>query len=229
MKRILVAACAAMGFVSSASAQPVPVFNWSGFYIGGSVGYMYADVDWQYYNLPAGTGSLTSRGNRAVGAGHIGYQWQNGNYVYGLEASWQFPARAKHQCDAPLFCAAFDSFVRIDNLLTVGPRLGYAMNDRWLPYITGGYAVGQVTSAFYAKGFPGINASAWGTHVGWFVGAGVEYAYSRNFVIGVEYQHVDLSTELHSSTPIPAVGAARYISPAIDTVKIRLSLREIVK
>jgi outer membrane immunogenic protein len=70
-------------------------------------------------------------------------------------------------------------------LSTARGRVGYAFGH-WLPYITGGLAVGDVQAS--APGFSGMT----NTQVGWAAGAGVEYALSNNWSAKVEYLHVDL-------------------------------------
>jgi outer membrane immunogenic protein len=229
LKRIAIAAIAVMGMSSAAHAQRTPVFNWSGFYLGASASYMNAPVDWQYYGLTPDTGYLKSRTSTVLPAGHIGWNWQSGSFVYGIEASFQAPAKTQRQCDSPIFCAAFDSYVRMDELITVGPRAGYAFSERWMVYLTGGYAYARVESGFYAKGFPDFAAKTYSGHDGYFIGAGVEHAWRNWLVIGLEYMYVDLESQLQKNTVVPAVGAAHYINPEAHIVRFRLSLKDLVK
>jgi outer membrane immunogenic protein len=63
-----------------------PAFSWAGWYVGVSVGYAMhhsSQTDVGCY-FPCSTWDGWSDGV-AVG-GHIGYNWQFGNFVYGLEA-----------------------------------------------------------------------------------------------------------------------------------------------
>ncbi len=73
-----------------------------------------------------------------VVGGQIGIQHQFGNIVLGVEGTLTTAFRDSHaSTDCPntlLTCAA-----RFDDVLTVGPRIGWAMG-KWMPYITGGYA-----------------------------------------------------------------------------------------
>src|SRR5215470_18879718 len=61
-----------------------PMFDWTGFYIGGNVGYGSAHND---ISIPGATGSEDLNG--IIGGGQIGYNWQTGAWVFGLEADFQ--------------------------------------------------------------------------------------------------------------------------------------------
>ena len=62
---------------------PVPVSDWSGFYAGSLVGYGWTDAEASLSGAPGVTGSDTVDG--ATGVGVIGYNWQNGAWVFGVE------------------------------------------------------------------------------------------------------------------------------------------------
>ncbi|MGA9201977.1 MAG: outer membrane beta-barrel protein, partial [Pseudolabrys sp.] len=69
---------------------------------------------------------------------------------------------------------------------TTRARVGYAFN-RWLPYVTGGVAYGNIQAVQPT----GTSTS---TNVGWTAGAGVEVGINRNWSAKVEYLHIDLGT-----------------------------------
>ena len=77
----------------------------------------------------------------------------------------------------------------IDNkwLATARLRLGYAF-DRWLPYLTGGAAFGDVKATRVGLNSAGTND----VMAGWTVGGGVEYAFLGNWTAKLEYLYVDL-------------------------------------
>jgi len=220
LKRIAIAVIAAFGIAGGAQAQPAPVFNWSGFYIGGSVGYISAPTEWSYYNLPGQ--NIFSRPSQAIGAGHIGFLLQNNRFIYGLEGTVQAPLLTQRQCDAPIFCPNYDSYTQIKSAFTLGPRFGYSYG-RWMPYVTGGLAMAEIATGFYAKGFPDVAAKHDKTHFGWFAGLGVEYMLMDNLLVGFEYQHMELAEELQKTTVVPATGVSHYVSAHSDTVRIRLT------
>jgi outer membrane immunogenic protein len=70
---------------------------------------------------------------------------------------------------------------------TLRPRLGYAF-DRFMPYITGGLAVGNVEAS-------DATSSDSGTAVGWTAGAGIETALTDNVTARVEYRYTDLGSD----------------------------------
>jgi len=74
---------------------------------------------------------------------------------------------------------------RNDFLATARGRIGFAA-DRWLPYVTGGLAVGNIRAT--VPGAAGIDE----TNAGWTVGGGLEFALAGNWTAKAEYLHVDL-------------------------------------
>ena len=109
-KAIAIAALAATSAVSAASAAdmavkapppPVEIWNWTGFYIGGNIGYSWgrANADVTYFNPVTGAvivppaGSITNRSFNMDGGllgGQAGYNWQTGSWVWGAEADIQW-------------------------------------------------------------------------------------------------------------------------------------------
>src|SRR5207245_3241537 len=105
-KAIAASALAAMAATSAASAADLaarpytkapmmePVYNWTGFYIGGNVGYSWGrSRDTSTLTNTAGTVLFTSVDrsdlNGVVGGGQVGYNWQVQNWLWGLEADIQ--------------------------------------------------------------------------------------------------------------------------------------------
>src|SRR5690349_9655157 len=89
-------AVAAPATAADLSARPVyqapapvaaAVFSWTGFYIGGNLGGKWGRFD---ETLSNPSSSITfSRGDSNtsfVGGGQIGYLWQTGQFVFGIEA-----------------------------------------------------------------------------------------------------------------------------------------------
>jgi len=192
---------AARPYTKAPPVAAAAVYDWSGFYIGGSAGYGWADVGHQTLNTngsfwslgPAGPfgGLQNVRPSGAVYGGQIGYNWQITNWVFGLEAQG-FGANLRRTDDS-IFFPGDNLAARIEGLFTATGRIGYAV-DRWLPYIKGGYAGAQVKTINREP--PPINSrdisldhSEWRS--GFVIGAGVEYAVDRNWILGVEYNYMD--------------------------------------
>ena len=119
------------------AGAPAPT-SWSGFYFGGQSGFQWSEFDTGY---PAfGTAFSVSHDSWVVG-GVIGIQHQFGAFVVGIEGNLIVAYRDDYaSADCPntsYTCAA-----RFDDVLTIGPRFGWAMG-KWMPYITGGYGLGE--------------------------------------------------------------------------------------
>lgn len=153
----------------------VPGYSWTGFYLGIQGGGGFGRSDWAAY------GSDTDVSGGLVG-GTAGYNWQSGSWVFGLEAdiAWANIKGDFTNALCPTGCETKNSW-----LGTGRGRLGWAL-DRWMPYVTGGVAFGDVEATQAGVG------SVSETSVGWTVGAGIEGAIAGNWTAKLEYLYVDL-------------------------------------
>ena len=150
-------------------------YNWTGFYTGINGGYGWGRSNFE--GVPS-TGSFTVDGGLVGGT--LGYNWQSGQAVFGLETDLDWSnIRGSAACGA-LTCDTRNSY-----LGTARGRLGYAW-DRIMPYVTGGLAYGNIKGT--ATGFGGVNTS----RAGWTLGAGTEFAIAGPWTAKVEYLYVDL-------------------------------------
>lgn len=192
-------------------------YNWSGWYVG-----LNAGGDWgrstSSTRVDQGGGvplfiiplppAITALGAPAsystsgfTGGVHGGYNWQSGSLVLGLEADFDYFRSAGSATVAGPMPGGLagnitiSSSISTDWLLTVRPRLGFAVNN-WLLYGTGGLAVSQVKASWASTVCCGTteNVSVTSTRAGWVAGAGVETALRDNWLVGAEYLHVDLGT-----------------------------------
>jgi outer membrane immunogenic protein len=178
----------ALGFAQSAAAadlsleplykappaQVTQPYNWTGFYVGANGGGGWGHSFWS----GNGTGLGLSGGQAG---GTVGYDKQLGNVVFGVEGDidWSGFNGTSTAAGCP-GCSTSDSW-----LSTVRGRVGYSI-DRFLPYVTGGLAAGDIRAA--APGFAGGNT----TNAGWTLGAGLEVALPGNWSAKAEYLRVDL-------------------------------------
>ena len=168
-------------------APPELPFSWTGFYAGINGGYAWGQSSWSDPLVGADSGKFNTSGG-LVG-GQLGYNWQTGPVVLGIETDgdWMGIKGSTHgtggvcAADGGGQCQTQQSW-----LGTTRARIGYAF-DRWLPYITGGVAYGNI-QAVQPTG------TSTGTNVGWAAGAGLEYAIDHNWSAKLEYLHVDLGT-----------------------------------
>jgi len=236
MKRILAtvmvtAALTAPGLAADLGARTytkapalAPVSNWSGFYIGGNLGYGWGNGDTDISFLPSpqdfgfNNTTLAARSTGVTGGAQIGYNWQIGSLVTGLEADIQgsgikSSARATPTLVGTADPDSFGSLLSSDTKLawfgTVRGRLGVTVTPELLLYGTGGLAYGRVDASanllqHFDEGSPSqFPASISKTKVGWTAGAGAEWMFARNWSAKLEYLYVDLGNEsaIGNSTP----------------------------
>ena len=237
MKKLLVAGIAAAALYSApvlaadypAKAAPMAsVFNWSGFYAGGNIGWGRADVGWTFDPaIPAAANqSYKVRQSGLVGGVQGGIQQQFGNWVLGVEANWDVSDRWGKRAgfgNNP----ARDSEVRTD-YFTVGPRLGWAMNNSML-YGTGGWAEGRIDTRAIVNATGALADATSAHHTGWFLGGGWDYAITPVLIFGVDYRHIHLGTKNQCDFGNCVTGAAVFtnvdVNANIDVVTARLSLK----
>ncbi len=172
-------------------AQP---FTWTGVYFGALVGYSWGDDPAAYLNpvFDGLAGSLTTKPQGAYGGGEIGYNYQFGNAVLGIEADLEFGnIRAKipdilgdlHDPPGPYSITGSSDYSG-----SLRARLGYAF-DRFLPFITGGYAWAH--SKVSSDDGPVSDSATLG---GWVFGGGLEYAFDQHWSAKAEYLHADFGS-----------------------------------
>jgi outer membrane immunogenic protein len=205
---------------------PAPIYTWTGWYVGGNVGYGLgrASADVNYFapgdGVPAPTvcppagfalcinGSDTVDMNGVIGGVQAGYNWQNGNYLLGVEADFQGSGQRGTRDFAVGFLsssgpgtAAISITERMPWMGTVRGRVGYVANQ-WLLYATGGLAYGRIEGVDSSAGATGTGGPnpVWSfsgsgvTKIGWTVGGGAELALGGNWTAKFEYLFVDLGS-----------------------------------
>jgi outer membrane immunogenic protein len=188
---IALVGASASALADGRAARAAPVVqqaptSWSGFYFGAHSGFQWSDFDTGY---PAfGTAFNVSHDAWVVG-GHIGIQHQFGNFVLGVEGSLTVAYQddyASTDCPNNTYtCAA-----RFDDVLTIGPRLGWAMG-KWMPYITGGYASARFSEKEVLKTNTNQTFHDSERHSGWYIGGGVDMALASGWTIGLDYRHYE--------------------------------------
>jgi len=244
MKKLLLAGAAFCALIAPAMAAdmpaqapvytkappPVPVFSWTGFYIGGNAGGAWGSdgiattqsIGPGFFAIDgaaiAAAASPNINPSGFTGGVQAGYNLQTGNWVWGIEVDFEslglkgsnagtfpFPSTLPGGPIGPpttFFSTA--TSVSTDWLFTARPRLGWAANN-WLLYATGGLAVGNERfSQTLTLLAPFVETAALSTtRVGWTAGAGAEYALNRNWSIKGEYLYVDLGTANTTGTIAP--------------------------
>jgi outer membrane immunogenic protein len=178
--------------------------DWTGFYIGAHGGSLTSETDYLNPTTPA------QDLDGAVFGGQVGYNFQTGNVVFGVETDVSF--------------GSIDDSVKDGNFLgfngdleafgTIRGRLGYAFGD-FLPYVTAGVAWARleqgstcpVAAAFGACVFfpMGFDVKSTETLWGWTAGGGVEWAIDKSWSLKAEALFGDLDGEVYTAT-LPVVG-----------------------
>jgi outer membrane immunogenic protein len=167
-----------------AAFSAAPIFTWTGLYVGVNAGYAKSTqktTDMDYWDF-GGTNESSKSG--FTGGAQIGYNWQMGALVLGLEAD--INGVQSNQTDI-----AYDSFhAKTSYLGTVRGRAGVAV-DRALIYVTGGLAYGKINQSWgYSGDIDDFVSNK--TRFGYTVGAGVEYALTQNVSVKLEGIYADL-------------------------------------
>jgi outer membrane immunogenic protein len=209
LRRILLVTAAAVSAAAPALAAdlpsrapppvyvpPAPIFTWTGIYIGGQIGYGWGRLTGTVFapnGLSQGYG-YSPEG--VIGGAHIGYNWQGGPWVLGIEGSVDGTSISKTFTPGP--AVTFTDNADIQG--SIRGRLGIAW-DRALLYATGGAAFGGFSSSFTS---PTGTDSFSSTRVGWTVGGGLEYAVTNNWSVYAEYRYSDFGTS--TVAPGPSFG-----------------------
>jgi outer membrane immunogenic protein len=234
LKTIAAAAFAATAAISSVNAADVAprytkapppmveVWTWDKFYVGLNGGYSWgrSDTSGTFYNNVTGvqlspTQHTTLHLDGAVFGGQIGKNWQNGKWVFGLEADAQWT----DEKDSALFTCVTPVLGGVCNLITGGPgagvsptttfnqeiswfatfrgRVGGLVTPTALLYVTGGLAVAGIKTDGVISGFTAAQVPtsvAWSqdeTRFGWVVGAGLEARLTGNWTGKIEGLYMD--------------------------------------
>jgi high affinity Mn2+ porin len=193
------------------------IYDWTGFYLGGHVGYGDGSLGPGTNPLPEQAVLFPHSITGLIGGYQAGYLRQlSSHVVVGIEADASFTG----PLDVPaLIPAPFHT--TIDYVGTVRGRAGYA-SGTLLAYVTGGFAWGH--SHININDAAGAVVSSPGQNqLGWTVGAGVEFAVSGNWSAKLEYDYVDLARRTYdlSGFGMPPVN----VDPNIHLVKLGLNYR----
>jgi outer membrane immunogenic protein len=230
MKKLLIAATAAAALYSAPTlAEPPSVFNWSGFYIGVNGGELSSKTKGVLATFPV-DGFMPGSVSVGTAGLHGGFQGQWGSIVAGVEGGFnaalsdKFGSTPPSVGTTPCFYGSHTCDGRTNDLLTVGGRLGWALNNL-LFYGSGGFAYGgvEVRGGPFAAGSTVIDDSTT-HHSGWYGGAGIEYALMNNLTVGVDWKHFELGHSNHQ-TPQGGFNDLINVNDKGDVVTARLTIK----
>jgi len=257
MKKFLVGAVGLVAMATSASAAdlaarpytkappPVmaPIYDWSGFYLGLNGGGGWSHKCWDRDTGLGGTFSAAEGCHDATGGvfgGQIGYRWQAGSWVFGLEAQgdWANLTGSNTSLIAiPGICIIGTNICtaavttgdrsKIDAFGLFTGQVGYAWNNV-LWYVKGGAAVtsDKYNGFFTTTGtvFDSVNETRWGG----VIGTGLEFGFAPNWSVAFEYDHLFMGTrtlDFFSSTTAGVFSREDRIHQDVDIATIRINYR----
>jgi outer membrane immunogenic protein len=180
--------------VPTYKAPLTAMYNWTGFYVGGNVGYSVGRDPGSESNPGSPIADHVTLGpHGALGGFQAGYNWQSGNLLLGIEGDWQWTGQKDSFCFNATSCGVLGTRGGEHELpwfATVRGRLGYAVGPT-LFYATGGVAFAQVKQVIAA----GTEVASFSnSKTGWTLGGGIEAALGGNWTAKVEYLHIDLGS-----------------------------------
>lgn len=186
------AALAVLAANPAVAASPPPIFNWTGCYIG----------------LNAGGGTMndsftgtSNSGAGAVAGGQVGCNYQNGNWVFGVEGEGYWSGIKNSLSENGPF-SSFGESTRNKYDFSIAGRLG-ATFDRTMVYGKAGWVWGQFEfSEMNSFGSPTTtdSFSKSGGLNGLLLGIGVEHALTRNWTVKLEYNYLNYGTRMLAGT-----------------------------
>jgi len=200
----------------------VPIFTWTGAYIGGQIGYAWTSGANNFtgvdpYSGAAFVSSVGQTPNGVIGGANLGYNLQINQWVIGLEGSVDGTSMTNTGALAFPDGAIVTLHTNAPVQGSIRGRVGFTF-DRILIFATGGVAFGEFDSQYNYDGLgatvgavhlaPFYASSNFSdTHVGWTVGGGIQYALTDDWSVRAEYRYTDWGTineVLFGGTKFPA-------------------------
>jgi outer membrane immunogenic protein len=210
IERVVFAATAAFGIVSTASAAdmprpiskapaliPAPVPSWTGCYVGGNLGAGWGRAQVTDESTGAGVSGTNSG---FVGGGQIGCDYQfSGGFVIGVRDMFDGAnlSSGTSFTTGSLAGSTANSNTQWFNTLTA--RIGYVVMPSTLVYLQGGGAWTRTTQSITSPA--GVQIGQFANNKGGYdVGFGVEYMFSPHWTTFLEYNYMDFGRSSGTTT-----------------------------
>lgn len=220
----IISACLSTAATSIAAAADLPLkarrpgpiiapYSWNGIYGGANGGYGWGDF------LPVGCVTKTKllhfspslELDGGLVGGQIGYNYQLGNWVFGVEIDYQW-ASIHDSANTPGTLAEAE----IRSFGTARGRIGVAW-DRWLIFGTAGGAWGRGMAAL-----PGYTPKT-ANHSGWTIGGGLEYGLTPNLSAKLEHLYLRFNTQDYFMAQGCVISCK--IGASVNVVRVGLNYR----
>jgi outer membrane immunogenic protein len=192
-------------------------YDWTGFYVGGHVGYGWAEKDWRdAFGL-----NVSNKADGFLGGGQVGFNYQIGMFVLGAEGDFSWSGIKGGSNTAAIIGAPLGNTFNTDVnwVSTLTGRAGVAF-DRWLVYGKGGVAWANDKFSTNRYTAP-VSVEVTDTRIGWTAGAGVEYAFAPAWSAKLEYNYMDFGNRAVSFAP----GTSTDIDQQIHAVKFGVNYK----
>jgi outer membrane immunogenic protein len=226
------ALAADLGVYTKAPAVAAPIYDWTGVYIGAFGGGGFGNHNINNGTPAAGNafGATNFAANYAsqggLGGGEIGYNWQSGNIVFGVEGDvFSSDIKGNDIATAGAFPVGSTDATSLRWGATARVRGGIAV-DRLLLFFTGGWAYGDFrhTDINTAAATPALGTDTFTfTRSGLTAGGGIAYALTNNVLGKFEYRYYDFGT---FNRAIPPNGVTPYsVSATYSVVTLGLDFK----
>jgi outer membrane immunogenic protein len=245
VNRSIFVAAAAAGAVL-ASAAPGFAADWNGAYAGLNLGVAFGDsnvstqVGSNSYFAASSISSIAAtspallKPNGVTGGGQIGFNYQMGRWVAGLEGDFDALDLSQSASTGaiPYPCCSSSTYTIVQKVhanwvATVRPRIGWTTND-WMIYATGGAAFTDLkASASFSDTFGPVSeaSSRSETKTGWTAGAGLEWAVGPHASLRFEYLHDDFGKVGWTGTVISGTTLVHSADLKADVLRIGTNWR----
>ncbi len=192
-----------------------PIFTWTGFYAGVDGGVDFLRTTGNFANIVGGfPGTYGINSTAGLLGGYVGYNYQMGSVVLGVEGNLEGVLGGKTSVTATdtannLYRVSTSSTYNGDLRL----RAGYAF-DRALLYLAGGFAFGDAKSQILSLANNNL-LSVGSQRTGWTLGGGVDYAFTNNWIGRLEYRYTDLGSKSFANAAFNGSGKSRVTSNAV--------------
>jgi len=238
MRALLAVSAAAVIAAGPSLADPVGGYNWNGGYFGFNLGHAGGKAKHPFSivdtptdtNLLGGSADVTASG--FVGGIQLGWNFQSGSLVYGIEGDIQGSGvKGEVRVGGSTDLLGGHTFsgeagTKVKYFGTLRGRVGQLVNDNFLVYGTAGVATGKVESYFAgAIDGSGIADSNSKTKTGWTIGVGAEYALGNGWSFKTEYLYTDLGKSSILDGDIGSIHGNLSRKVAFHTVRAGLNFR----
>jgi outer membrane immunogenic protein len=193
------------------------IYDWTGFYIGINGGGASSHNCWDIVGVREGCHDATG----GVVGGQIGYRWQSANFVFGIEGQGDWADLKGSNTSGVAAPLVNQSKINAVGLVT--GQVGYAWNNV-LWYVKGGAAVtdNKYNGLVAGAQFDQASETRWGG----VVGTGLEFGFSSNWSVGVEYDHLFMGNRNVSfATPGGTFTRTDNIKQDVDMGTVRVNYR----